>query len=175
MRIPAQSAALIVGPIEDQVAAVIATHFVATYRWSADALGEGSHPAERPEHPIGVIIVTEPWPSLLTAGRVTSLRKLCSMLQAEGSLLLLTDSTLDEASAGTVDSGTGLRSAGFSRVNRYVVEPLHHNPHRMIPLTPAALRHADVASRGVIDRLRKLRDLLERKSAPRLAGFIAYR
>jgi hypothetical protein len=73
-----------------------------------------------------------------------------------------------------VDAEAALRSVGFSRVQRYLVEPAHATPRSIVPLLPAAIAHHRDA-RGLQAVLRGLRNRFLKKEAPRCLGFVAYR
>jgi hypothetical protein len=177
MRIPPRSTGLIVGPIDDQVAAVLATHFTATYRWSGDVSSEAPTFVDQADQPTGVgaVVITAPWPAKVSPRRQASLAALFRLIREDGCLLLLTDESLDSEEGDALDAEAALRSAGFSQVQRYLVEPAHATPRSIVPLVPATIAHHRDASRGVQAALRSLRDRVLKSDASRCAGLVAYR
>ena len=176
IRIPPRSAALIVGPINDVAVGVLATHFIQIHRLpdGVETL-RGASDRMSPPAGVGVIIVTEPWPAMLSPVRVEWLGEMVRLLQPDGCLLLLTDEAIAETDAG-VRSDTALRSVGFSRVQRYLVEPSHSTPRSIVPLVPSAIAHSPTASGGRIKApLRSVRDRVLGTAAPRCLGQVAYR
>ena len=175
IRIPPASAALIVGPITDVAASVLGTHFTATHRWSSPVLGNDWEAQTDLAGGAGVVIVTEPWPAILSPWRVQALDKIVRALRQDGCLLLLTDEAIIETNQGP-KAEEALRSLGCSRVQAYLVEPAHATPRSIVPLSPAAVAHSRAASGGLIRvRYRNLKDRLLGKQAPRCIGLTAYR
>ena len=174
MRIPSRSTGLIIGPIDDRVAAVLATHFTATYRWSGEGDAAAMDHTDQPTG-VGVVIITTPWPAMVSRRRMTSLGALFRLIREDGCLLLLTDESMDSEERDAVNAEAALRSVGFSQVQRYLVEPAHATPRSIVPLVPAAVAHHRDASRGVQAALRGLRDRFLKREAPRCLGLVAYR